>query len=156
MCIRDRPEAEAEAEAEAEGADAEADEGDEEDEDETSKESDDYRGKFYSMMSESFQGSYEARQAAIYRDLNEYLEFKLGANEWGYVDFDVLATYDDHVIVRDWDDNDIYKATYTIDADGGVEFTNLVQVRIITTYEEIEDEDGMPMRVESAYAEAAD
>ena len=108
------------------------------------------------MMSESFQGSYEARQAAIYRDLNEYLEFKLGANEWGYVDFDVLATYDDHVIVRDWDDNDIYKATYTIDADGGVEFTNLVQVRIITTYEEIEDEDGMPMRVESAYAEAAD
>lgn len=125
-------------------------------EDDEIKAADDYKEKFYGMMSESFEGSYEARQAAIYRDLDDFLEFKLGGNEYGYVDFSVLATYDDHVIVRDWEDGGTYKATYSIDTDGEVEFTELVQIRIITTYEEIEDEDGMPVTVETAYAEAAD
>ena len=112
-----------------------------EDADAESKESDDYKSKFYGMVGQSFEGSYEARQAAIRQDLEDFLEYKVGANEWGYVDFSVLATYDDHVIVREWDDGNNYKATYTIDAEGEVEFTDLVEVRIVTTYEEIEDED---------------
>ena len=134
-----------------EASDDKATESDVSDEDETdeefedadaeSKESDDYKSKFYGMVGQSFEGSYEARQAAIRQDLEDFLEYKVGANEYGYVDFSVLATYDDHVIVREWDDGNNYKATYTIDAEGEVEFTDLVEVRIVTTYEEIEDED---------------
>ena len=122
------------------------DEAEDDEEEFGDKATDDYRAKFYSLVGQSFEGSYEARQAAVYQDLQDYLEFKIGTNEYGYVDFSVLATYDDHVIVRDWDDGNTYKATYTIDADGEVEFTDLVAVRIVTTYEEIdEDADELSM-----------
>ena len=140
--------AETETDAETTETDEATDDDEAEDDEEEfgDKATDDYRAKFYSLVGQSFEGSYEARQAAVYQDLQDYLEFKIGTNEYGYVDFSVLATYDDHVIVRDWDDGNTYKATYTIDADGEVEFTDLVAVRIVTTYEEIdEDVDEMSM-----------
>ena len=132
-------------ETDADDADDDDDADNDADEEFEDKATDDYRAKFYSLVGQSFEGSYEARQAAVYHDLEDYLEYKIGTNEYGYVDFSVLATYDDHVIVRNWDDGNTYKATYTIDADGEVEFTDLVAVRIVTTYEEIEDADEMPM-----------
>lgn len=128
----------------------------EEFEDETKTFSESYNSKFYGMVGASFEGSFEERQAAIYPSLREYLEFEFDLGEHAYLDISVLATYDDHVIVKDWDDDSVYKASYSVDADGDVDFTDLVEVRIRTTYEEIEDENGKMVRVESAFAEAAD
>ena len=87
-------------------------------------------------ISGMFDGSFEEVKSLINDKISGYLEYELDLQDEYWIDYDILCTKVNEVVIYSYDKKQAYKIDYTISGKD-VDFTNIEPVKL--TYEQIED-----------------